>query len=146
MSQAGSTTPTQIHDFDPGNVPGGLFWTIAIPDDSVTANPEAGKASLAVKHLSTRDFGTVGNALTHGSSIPATVSFHVEWTGAVTRPSTTESAKFKFRSVKTGAHINWSGSSSTGDFHSSPTKQTVKFAELGHDRNGVFLDDPNDED
>jgi hypothetical protein len=144
MSQDGSKT--QIHDFDPGNVPGGLFWTIAIPDNSVAANPEAGKASLVVKHLSTRDFGTVGNALMHGSWVPATVSFDVEWTGAITRPSTTDGSKFKFRHVTTGAHINWSGSSSTGDFQSSPANQNIKFAELGHDRNGVFLHDPNDED
>ncbi|TAN34586.1 hypothetical protein EPN29_02625 [bacterium] len=126
-------------------MPGGLFWTIRIPSHAVRADPDAGKASLRVHNLATRDFRDVVNALQHGSSVPGTVSFDVEWTGAVGRGTTTGS-NFRFRFVKTTAHIKWSGSSSTGNFHSSSMNQNVKFAELGHDRNGAFLNDAGEED
>ena len=75
----------QIHDFNPGidPFPAGLFWTVAIPEDSVALNLGRGTASYRLSNFAIEDYGSIGNALSDGSSAPGIVSFDVEWSGVV---------------------------------------------------------------
>ncbi|TMC76113.1 MAG: hypothetical protein E6J08_14790, partial [Chloroflexi bacterium] len=59
------TFATQIHDYDPGITSSGLFWTIAVPDDSVDSEIEDGKARFKLSDLAIPDYGTIVNGLFH---------------------------------------------------------------------------------
>ena len=73
---------SQIHDFNPGIEDNGLFWTSRINPRSVLANPGSGRASMRVRNLASRDFHDLGNALAEGPSLPAVVSFDIQWTAS----------------------------------------------------------------
>src|SRR5438128_7881250 len=77
------TFATQIHDYDPGITSSGLFWTIAVPDDSVDSEIEDGKARFKLSDLAIPDYGTIVNGLFHIAP-PASgmVSFDIRWSGA----------------------------------------------------------------
>ena len=47
--------------------------------------------------------------------------------------------------VQTGAHITWSGSSGGDNFHTTGGAQTVNFAQIAKERNGVFFDKGDDD-
>ena len=49
----------QIHDFNPGIDPSGLFWTAALPGDAADADFDDGEASLEVHNLAMDDYFTV---------------------------------------------------------------------------------------
>ena len=127
---------------DPGNVPGGLFWTIPIPSTSVEIHLGAGDASLKVDDLATKDFGNIANDLLHGASVPATASFDVQWSGKGSQSQLRDPAQgFRGEFVETlQATIAWSAQESGFTFVSDPpeTAQSV-FAELGREHNGVFF-------
>lgn len=55
----------QIHDLNPGIKPDGLFWTIAMPEDSIEVNFGKGRASLEARNVPIEDYGTgiVSNGL-----------------------------------------------------------------------------------
>jgi hypothetical protein len=55
------------------------------------------------------------------------------------------SLPFRMDFVQTGAHLSWSGRTGDDSFHTTAGKQTVNFAQIANERNGVFFDD-NDED
>ena len=59
---------SQVNDFNPGVVASGLFWTVAVPDNSVDVHPGAGTARFALSNFETRDFvgATRGNSLATG--------------------------------------------------------------------------------
>jgi hypothetical protein len=140
----GSVTPAnQIHDFNPGisPFPLGLFWTIPFDASAVAAQLGAGKASFRVQNSAERDFHKIGNALANGPSDPATVSFDVEWSGAVDRGHFSDSAnRFQLDFVDTGATISWSGVNQTsGATFTSGPNNTPGFARLAHERNGRFF-------
>lgn len=127
---------------DPGNVPGGLFWTIPIPSASVEINLGAGDASLKIDNLATKDFGTVVNDLQHGPSVPATVSFDVQWSGKGSQSQLRNAAQgFRGEFVETlQATIAWSAQESGFSFVSDPAETShTEFAELGREDNGVFF-------
>jgi hypothetical protein len=141
----------QLHDFNPGfgapvNAAGDrTFWTVAIPAADVQfVNPGAGKAELKVTDLVLEDYGSVGNALKDGPSVPATASFDVVWTGDVTRHvnvTRQDSANaFAGEFAETRATVSWSASEAGFTFTSAPaaTSKSV-FAQTGHERNGSFL-------
>jgi len=131
-----------VASIDPGNIPGGLFWTIPIPSTSVDIHLGAGDASLKVEDLATKDFGNVLNDLQHGPSVPATASFDVQWSGKGRQTQLRNVAQgFRGEFVETlQATIVWSAQEAAFTFVSDPaeTSQNV-FAELGREHNGVFL-------
>jgi hypothetical protein len=139
----------QLHDFNPGfgapvNAPGDrVFWIAAVPEDSIRKdNPGAGKAELRVNNLAIRDFGNIGNALAQGSSVAATVSFDVVWTGHPTRHVNVADAAHGFAGtyVETQATVTWSARENGFTFTSNAAStSTSLFAETGHERNGTFF-------
>ena len=46
----------QVHDFNPGIAPSGLFWTIPIEPGAIKVNPVTGEARLRVQALKIEDF------------------------------------------------------------------------------------------
>ena len=144
----------EITSIDPGNEPGGVFWTVAIPNDSVQVDPGKGTATYQVSNLQTLDFLDFFNDALHGPSIPATLSFTVQWGGKITnrRTITTKEANelslgFAGEFVYNSATVEWSASEPTraggpttfvGD-PAGASGQHSDFAVVGHERNGVFL-------
>jgi hypothetical protein len=135
----------QLTSFDPGNVPGGLFWTVAIPRDSARVELGAGAASMQLNNLATKDFHDLVNDLQHGPSVPATVSFDVHWSGltesVTVRDATNRFVEMLRQSTETGAAtLEWSASEANLSFASDPAATSVSaFAAVGRERNGAFF-------
>jgi hypothetical protein len=121
--------------------PDGLFWTIAIPPDSVRTNPGAGDAVFKVKDLQIADYGDFNNAFGGGPGTPATVSFEVRWSGVDERLNIKDpDARFGGEFVRGRAQMAWSAVVGDLSFQSDPLETSFSdFAELGKERNGVFF-------
>ncbi|HKS96771.1 MAG TPA: hypothetical protein VJV74_11670 [Terriglobia bacterium] len=130
----------QTHDFDPG-LDNGLFWTVPVPAGSISADPGKGRASLVVENLEMEDYFTVGNALTDGSSNPATVSFQVHWSPGLKRTKVRDQATgMAGEFVLTTATMAWSVSSAGQAYLSDPENTSSSISgQIGHERNGVFF-------
>ena len=129
---------SQVHDFNPGIEENGLFWTTAIDRGSVQVNLGNGSASLHVDDLDVEDYGNVVNALQDGQSVPASVSFDVVWSGVDERVKIRNSATdFGGEYIRNKATLTWSASEAGFSFTSDPLASD--FAEIGHERNGVFF-------
>ena len=76
---------TQVHDFNPGIAPSGLFWTIPISPGAIKVDPVTGEARLRVQALKISDFHDIPNSLglVPGGPppLPSRVSFEVRWAG-----------------------------------------------------------------
>jgi hypothetical protein len=118
-----------------------LFWTVRIPDDIVTVNLGAGRASMRFTDQAVMDFGSIPNALNNGSSVAATVSYDVEWSGVLQRTQIRDEAKgFAGMFLQTNATIKWTAQAANGfSFASDAAGQSTAFAQLGHEHNGVFF-------
>jgi hypothetical protein len=144
--------PQQIHDYNPGIAPNGLFWIISAPSDVVQFDLDAATASLRMRNVPVMDFHDLANALTGGKGFPsmmippiapvsATVSFDIEWSGAIEQAIVTnEDQDFTGQYVRTGATIQWSSSQSGFQFLSEPANPSRNlYSVIGHERNGVFF-------
>jgi hypothetical protein len=142
----------QIHDYSPGIASNGLFWTIAVPADSVAIDLDNATASLQLADVSVIDAHDLANALTNGQGlanppippiapVPATVSFDVEWSGVVDQATVTNQAlQFTGKFIETIATIKWSASQAGFDFVSEdPDPARNLYSVIGHERNGVFF-------
>jgi hypothetical protein len=84
------------------------------------------------------DFGNVFNALTGGPSVPATVSFDVDWSGVDARVKIrNDSTDFAGEFIHNSATLAWSATQTGFSFTSDAAES--HFAEIGHERNGVFF-------
>lgn len=131
-----------MSSIDPGNVPGGLFWTVPFaPPGSVRVDLDNATASMRVTNIQTLDFHTLVDDLLHHAATTTTASFDVEWSGALGQFSLRDTTNgFTGEYIATGATIAWSSSSSVLSFTSAQanTSQSL-FAAIGHERNGVFF-------
>jgi len=131
-----------VNDFNPGTEPSGLFWTAAVPDDSVDVAPGAGTARWELTDFHTRDFHTLGNSILGGPSDPAIVSFVMTWSGQGDKVKQTDGETFMFDSVVSSVAIEWSATNETTGFHfqSDPASTSEsEFAAVGHEKNGRFF-------
>lgn len=74
----------QVHDFEPGVAPSGLFWTVPIDPGAIKVDPATGEAVLrgsAVKVGDYRDFFNSFGIVDEGPPLPSRVSFEVRWAG-----------------------------------------------------------------
>jgi hypothetical protein len=127
-----------VHDFNPGVERSGLFWTARIGRGGVRVNLGAGSASMHVADLDVEDYHDVVNALQDGPSVPASVSFDVDWSGVNERVKTrNRSVDFGGEYIRNTATAVWSASESGFSFQSEPLASG--FATIGHERNGVFF-------
>jgi hypothetical protein len=155
----------QIHDFNPGfgpavsNVDSGngfgarVFWIAAIPDGDVEVHPGAGTAEMHVRNLAVLDYHDFSSSVGPNwqtDYFNATVSFDVVWSGPVTRQVDVKDAADGFAGHfnEDQATVTWSARSDSGfSFRSiqgdiSTSVPGNFFAQVGHERNGVFFPTP----
>ena len=118
-----------------------MFWTIAMPADSISVNFAAGKASFRASDVDVEDYHDVLNALTDGPSVPATVSWDIQWSHAMGRTKIRDAENnFVGDFVQTVAQTAWSGETATAKFVSDPAATSLnEFSLLAHERNGTFF-------
>ena len=140
------TGTNQTHDFD-GDIepfPNGVFWTVRIPSGSVAVDLSKATASLHVSNLAIPDYFTAANALNllgQGPSVPATVSYDVEWSGVLgTSKERNLSEGYVGDFIHDTATLAWSATESGFSFvsHAANTS-TSMFAQIGRERNERFF-------
>jgi hypothetical protein len=142
----------QINDMNPGITPSGLFWTMAIPGESVHVEfddedtedaAEEASAVMQARDVSVTDFHDFNNSLFGGGPkpVPATLSFAVRWLGGKERVKITNLAQgFAGTFIRNQAQMEWSAIIGDFVFESAPASTSSSvFAEVGHMRNGAFL-------
>lgn len=87
------------------------------------------------------DFGSIPNALANGSSVPATVTYDLEWSDVLQRTQVRDDTKgYAGLFLQTNATITWTAQAANGfTFSSHAGGQSTAFAQLGHEHNGVFF-------
>lgn len=136
----------QIHDFNPGTTPSGLFWTVPVSNDDVQIDLDNATAFMRLTDFDLEDYHTLKNAILDGPSVPASVSFTIQWSGVLQRvaeSSTTETYRGQF--IHDTATVAWTAQEQGFSFVSDPAEtSTTTFAEIGRERNGVFFAQPGD--
>jgi hypothetical protein len=135
---------SQVHDINGGVLASGLFWTLPLDDDSLHVSHDGRRAVLDVEDLqvieSYRFFGP--------NTTPATLSFHIEWQatgpfvdrGKDATVPPTDPAAFLGRFAVARSTADFEVSELGFSFRSNPDVSTDRgFAEMGRERNGVFL-------
>ena len=129
----------QIHDFNPGIRPDGLFWTMPMDEKTVDVHPESGRAVYKASNLPMPDYHDFVNSVTGGIPVPGMVSFHVEWAPSKLKHHYRYAPhKFEAEFVETTATCNWSGRTQHAEFSTDTNLPTI-YAEVGHERSGVFF-------
>jgi hypothetical protein len=147
--------PTQqVHDFEPGIAPSGLFWTIPIAASAIDVDPGIGQARLHAEDVAVTDyhdfFIAVGLSEPPPSVLPSHVSFDVRWPGnGDRRKIRDETFGFTGQYVTSATTISFSASNDGGDviYSSDPAGQYNPSADqggagspaVGHEQNGVFF-------
>jgi hypothetical protein len=131
----------QNHDFNPGIDKRGLFWTIAIPDSAVTVDFAGRTASMHLRDQDLEDYHDVVNALMDGPSVPATCSFHIQWSGQQSvQQIRDKNQRFEGTFVQDESSVSWRAETRTFSFDSDPAKSSSnEFSVLARERNGVFF-------
>jgi len=137
--------PTQqAHDWEPGILPSGLFWTIPITPAAIIVNPMSGTATLRASNLSVPDYGNFFNAISPAPDpppVPSHVSFEVTWPGhgAVTDIDD-DVFDFSGRYVISDATIAFTARNDGSSivYQSNPDGQISFDAGVGRERNGIF--------
>jgi hypothetical protein len=140
---------TQLHDFNPGIAPSGLFWTEAMDDDTFHAHPRTGEARFRVRRLAIPDFGSFANSVSPDpTTVPGHVSFDVRWLGGGAR-SHIRDAAFGFAGDFVAGDVRIAFTArddGTGVvYRSDPAGQTTVSGGVGRERNGVFFDRSEDD-
>jgi len=136
---AGPGVP-QIHDYNPGIAPSGLFWTIRIPDSAVRVNRDATYATYGLKNVTLFDYPNVFVAFMQPPAPTVTATFDMTFRAKGKR----------FKSRDTTQHFNgifqladsrleWSATGANFEYQSDPIgTSTTVYAAMGHERNGIF--------
>lgn len=140
---------TQVHDFNPGITPNGVFWIVQVPDDAVKISPDGETLTIHLVNVPVVDQGSfpAGTVTT-----PATVSFDITYTksGAPrhVRPTSSDPlspfnwAGKMWTATNSGTFsvkYNDNSFSAQGSF-SSDFLPAGNFGEMGTERNGSFVE------
>jgi hypothetical protein len=136
----GAVGTNQVHDFNPGIPPSGLFWTSPVSEDALEVDFQGGSATLALKDFDLEDYGNLENALLDGPEVDASVSFKMKWT-ATGDPFNVSDPVHKFAGRYTLANvgIEWTGHAPGFDFTSNPNSNINVKSVFGRERNGIFF-------
>ena len=107
---------------------------------SAHANLGLGTASYTATNVALGDYTSIPNALSNDPFTPATASWNVNWTGGTQKRGTLRDPadRFVLDFIQTGASISGSATTPTTNLQSTGVT-SVNFAEIGHERNGVFF-------
>ena len=135
---------SQVHDLNGGVLASGLFWTLPLDDDALHVSNDGRRAVLDVE-----DIEVIENYRLFGpNSTPATLSFHIEWDatgpfverGKDATVAPTDPAAFLARFAVARSTAEFEVSEFGFSFRSDTGVSTDRgFAEMGRERNGVFL-------
>jgi len=138
-----SGSQVQVHDFSPGTLPNGLFWTAQLPPDAFDVRDNGRSARLRLREQPLVDTFTLGGPL----GIAAQVSLDVMWSatsepiarGEGTAADPTSPAAFSGDFAEASCSGRVSGFETGFAFATSTLTATDFFAEMGQERNGSFL-------
>jgi len=144
---------TQIHDYNVHVDRYDVFWMIPVRHNAVSVSMDGSQARLQVHNMDVFDDHDLANSLTQGLglptppispvfSVPASVSFDVEWDGVLAMAEIENaSQQFKGSFFSTGATISWSAEQKGFRFESDmpPDPKANLISVVGHEQNGVFF-------
>ena len=133
----------QVHDFTPGVLPNGLFWTIAIDDNAFRVGPN--KAVLDLRNTPLCDSIFFGNP----QGIASEVSTKLTWratsapiargSGADADPASPAAFSGELSDARCDGSVH--GRQTGFNFWTNGKLDATGFyANFGRERNGVFLD------
>lgn len=135
---------SQVHDNNGGILANGLFWVVPLDDDAIRVSHDGRRLVLRA-----RDVPVIDSFQFFGANqIPATVSFYIEWRatapfverGSGKNVPPIDPAAFLGRFAVARSTGRFSGTEFGFGFRSDPGVSSDRgFAELGPERNGVFL-------
>lgn len=135
---------SQVHDINGGVLASGLFWTLPLDDDALRVSHDGRRAVVDVE-----DLQAIENYVLFGpNSTPATLSFRIEWRatgpfvdrGKHATVAPTDPAAFLARFAVATSTAEFEVSEFGFSLTSNPGVSTDRgFAEMGGERNGVFL-------
>ena len=143
MFTPGAGASGQVHDFNPGILPNGLFWTMSIPRHSFRVFRNGQHAWLRVRNLPMPDTFQFGNNVSVAGQIDVNV-----WWRATSDPvlrgngaSVPNDDPSAFLGHFADARcVGYASGAETGfAFRTRRLTADDFFAELGRERNGVFL-------
>jgi hypothetical protein len=133
---------SQVHDFNGGIQPSGLFWAVELPGDAFKVSHDGRRATLEAKDVCVLDSFQFGGPI----NVPARVSFKVRWEatgprerrgqGSAVPP--TDPAAFLGRFATARSTGTFSGSE-VGFSFTGRGDTDRGHAQFGPERNGVFL-------
>jgi hypothetical protein len=137
----GPVGTNQIHDYSPPIAPSGLFWLATLPPAAARADVARGTATLRVRDLAVPDYHDVESSLKDGPTVPATVSFDVEWGPVIARaPRRDEAEVWGGEFVETESRIAWSARQEGFAYQSDPAStSTTVWGVVGRQRSGVYF-------
>ena len=113
---------------------------MAVPDDTVAADPGAGTASYRATELACLDHGFVVNGIVQGPSQQARVSWDMQWSSPTGRSTVNDDTnRFRLDATETKCVIDWSAEG-PGDFSfkADPSSSNTIYALVGKERNGMY--------
>jgi hypothetical protein len=135
---------SQVHDFEPGILPSGLFWTVPIKPRLVALRPARGSARFAASRMAMPDFHDFFNAVSPApTSVPGHVTFDVRWLpDGAAQKITDATFGFEGKFVPSAATIRFAVcDDATGvTYTSDDAGQVTIGGGVGKERNGVFFD------
>ena len=138
-----SGSQVQVHDFSPGTLPNGLFWTAQLPRDAFEVSPDGRYAKLKLREHPLVDTFQLGGSL----AIAAQVNIEVSWTatsdpverGKGTEVAPESPAAFTAHFAEARAVGRVSGVETGFSFKTGELTAADFFAEMGREQNGDFL-------
>jgi hypothetical protein len=144
LFESGPGSP-QIHDINGGIPPNGLFWTSALPREAFTMGRRGRRARLRLRGIPQIDSFVFAGA----NSTPATLDMSVRWeaTGPAEELGSgdgvpdTDPAAFLGTFAPARATGTFAGLELGFGFRTRGVANSdLGYAELGFERNGIFLD------
>lgn len=135
----------QIHDFEPGIKPSGLFWTTPFDPSAFDVVPGQGRARFKADNIPMPDFHDFFNAVSpNAQSVPGHVSFEVTWAGGGARTKVRDDTfDFGGEFVTGPATIAFTVSDDGAGvvYTADPAGQSNGQLQpgVGHERNGAFF-------
>lgn len=132
-----------MHDFNPGILPNGLFWTMSIPNDAFRVRRGGREARLRVRDIPVPDTFTFANNV----SVAAQISADVRWRATSRRVRRgfgntvpeNDFGAFEGHFAEARCTGRASGAETGFSFKTDMLTEDGFFAELGPERNGSFL-------
>ena len=130
-----------MHDYAPPIPPSGLFWLFEMPPASVRADVARGTAVMRASNLPMPDAHNNEGSIVGGPSVPAIVSFDVEWGTVIARARRATRPKPGAASTwRPSSRIAWSARQEGFAYQSDPIgTSTSVWGVVGRQRSGAYF-------